>query len=128
MASAIDLNVPVALKETPDRIVTPVNESLLLKDSTVTDISSPDIDGTKHSMLDIIIFALAYQSKLQQCQKRSSDLRILAFEIRSEYTASDICINLGYIPPSSFIHLMEIRAEIIAAYCGKDIDQFTFYL
>ena len=50
--------------ETPERMVTPENESLLLKDSTVTDMSSPDIDGTKHSMLDIITFALAYQRQI----------------------------------------------------------------
>ena len=63
-ASAMDLRVSVDFNETPERIVTPENESLLLKDSTVTDMSSPDIDGTKHSMLDIITFALAYQRQI----------------------------------------------------------------
>lgn len=63
-ASAIDLRVSVDFKETPESIVTPENESLLLKDSTVTEMSSSDIDGTKHSMLDIITFALAYQRQI----------------------------------------------------------------
>ena len=44
------LRVSVDLRETPERIVTPVNAELLLKDSTVTEISSPDMDGTKHSI------------------------------------------------------------------------------
>ena len=48
------LNVSVDLSDTPERTVTPVNDSLLLNDSTVTEISSPDMDGTKHSMLDMI--------------------------------------------------------------------------
>jgi hypothetical protein len=48
------LSVSVNLSETPERIVTPVNEELLLKDSTVTEISSPDIDGTKHSIPAIV--------------------------------------------------------------------------
>ena len=60
----MDLRVSVDLRETPERIVTPENESLLLKDSTVTEMSSPDIVGTKHSMLDIIISALAYQRQI----------------------------------------------------------------
>ena len=47
------LNVSVDLSDTPERTVTPVNDSLRLNDSTVTEISSPDMDGTKHSMLDI---------------------------------------------------------------------------
>jgi hypothetical protein len=54
-ASAMLLRVSVILNDTPERMVTPVNAALLLKDSTVTDISSPDIDGTKHSILDIVI-------------------------------------------------------------------------
>ena len=52
-ASAMLLNVSVVLNDTPDRMVTPVKASLRLKDSTVTEISSPRIDGTKHSILDI---------------------------------------------------------------------------
>ena len=48
------LNVSVVLNDTPDRMVTPVKASLRLKDSTVTEISSPPIDGTKHSILDIV--------------------------------------------------------------------------
>jgi hypothetical protein len=47
------LNVSVDLNDTPERTVTPVNDSLRLNDSTVTEISSPVIDGTKHSMLDM---------------------------------------------------------------------------
>ena len=47
------LNVSVVLNDTPDRMVTPVKASLQLKDSTVTEISSPRIDGTKPSILDI---------------------------------------------------------------------------
>lgn len=49
------LNVSVALSETPDRIVTPVKESLRLKDSTVVEISSPHIKGMKHSIVDITV-------------------------------------------------------------------------
>jgi hypothetical protein len=44
------LRVSADLRETPERMVTPVNAELLLKDSTVTDMSSEDIDGTKHSI------------------------------------------------------------------------------
>ena len=36
-------------------MVTPVKDALLLKDSTVMDISSPDIDGIKHSIPVIIV-------------------------------------------------------------------------
>ena len=46
-------NVSVLLRETPDNMVTPVKESLLPNDSTVTERSSPDIDGIKHSILDM---------------------------------------------------------------------------
>ena len=53
-ASAILLSVSVDLRDTPESIVTPVNAELLLKDSTVTEISSPDIDGIKHSIDDIM--------------------------------------------------------------------------
>lgn len=45
--------VSVDLKDTPERTVTPVKDSLRLNDSTVTEISSPVMDGTKHSMLDM---------------------------------------------------------------------------
>ena len=54
-ASAMLLRVSVVRSDTPDKMVTPVNAVLLLKDYTVTEISSPDIDGTKHSILDIVI-------------------------------------------------------------------------
>ena len=49
------LRVSVDFNETPERTVTPVNAELLPKDSTVTEISSPDIDGTKHSIPAIAI-------------------------------------------------------------------------
>ena len=52
-ASAMLLRVSVDLNDTPDRTVTPVKDSLRLNDSTVTDISSPDMDGTKHSILNM---------------------------------------------------------------------------
>ena len=48
------LRVSVDLRETPERIVTPVNAELLLNDSTVTEISSPDMNGTKHSIPAIV--------------------------------------------------------------------------
>ena len=48
------LRVSVDFSDTPESMVTPVNAALLLKDSTVTEMSSPDIDGTKHSIPDII--------------------------------------------------------------------------
>ena len=47
------LKVSVDLSDTPESTVTPVKDSLRLNDSTVTEISSPDMEGTKHSMLDI---------------------------------------------------------------------------
>jgi hypothetical protein len=52
-ASAMLLRVSVDFRETPESMVTPVKAELLLKDSTVTEISSPLIDGTKHSIADI---------------------------------------------------------------------------
>ena len=63
-ASAMLLRVSVDLNDTPVRIVTPVKASLLLKDSTVTDMSSADIDGTKHSILDMVTSALVYQRQM----------------------------------------------------------------
>jgi hypothetical protein len=54
------LRVSVDLRLTPESMVTPVKDWLLLKDSTVVDISSPLIDGTKHSMLDIVIPVFVY--------------------------------------------------------------------
>jgi hypothetical protein len=47
------LRVSVDFRETPESMVTPVKAELLLKDSTVTEISSPLFDGTKHSIADI---------------------------------------------------------------------------
>jgi hypothetical protein len=64
MASAMLLRVSVDLRLTPESMVTPVKDWLLLKDSTVVDISSPFIDGTKHSMLDIIISVFVYQRQI----------------------------------------------------------------
>jgi hypothetical protein len=55
-ASAMDRRVSVCLRDTPERIVTPLNDSLLLKDSTVKEISSPDIEGMKHSIPDMIMY------------------------------------------------------------------------
>ena len=52
------LKVSVDLSDTPERTVTPVNDSLRLNDSTVTEISSPDMDGTKHSMVDMAIWVI----------------------------------------------------------------------
>ena len=58
--------VSVDFRDTPDKIVTPVNASLRLKDSTVMDISSPDMDGMKHSMLDMVILMLSIKDKLNK--------------------------------------------------------------
>ena len=49
------IRVSVERSETPESMVTPVKDALLLKDSTVMDISSPDIDGIKHSIPVIIV-------------------------------------------------------------------------
>ena len=62
-ASAILLRVSVDFNDTPDRIVTPVNAELLLKDSTVTATSSPDIVGTKHSIPDMVSKYISYKNK-----------------------------------------------------------------
>ena len=48
--SAMLLRVSVERKETPERIVTPVKAELRLNDSTVMEISSPDMEGIKHSI------------------------------------------------------------------------------
>ena len=63
-ASARLLNVSVDLNDTPLNIVTPEKASLQLKDSTVMDMSSPDIDGIKHSIFDMATFVLSYQSQM----------------------------------------------------------------
>jgi hypothetical protein len=44
-------------------MVTPVKAALLLKDSTVTEISSPDIDGIKHSIPAIEQLVITYKYK-----------------------------------------------------------------
>ena len=54
----------VERRETPERIVTPVKASLLLNDSTVTEVSSADIAGIKHSMLDIGQSVFVYQRQM----------------------------------------------------------------
>ena len=58
------LKVSVERRDTPERMVTPVKASLLLKDSTVTEMSSADIEGIKHSILDMVTSALAYQRQM----------------------------------------------------------------
>ncbi len=60
-ASAILLSVSVAFNETPESMVTPVKAELLLKDSTVTEISSPDIDGIKHSIAAIKLLIITHK-------------------------------------------------------------------
>ena len=64
MASAMLLRVSVERSDTPDRMVTPVNDWLLLNDSTVVDISSPLMEGIKHSMLDMDVFVFVYQRQI----------------------------------------------------------------
>jgi hypothetical protein len=61
IASAMLLNVSVDLNETPERIVTPAKESLRLKDSTVMEMSSPDMEGIKHSICDMTAFVYQRQ-------------------------------------------------------------------
>jgi hypothetical protein len=58
------LRVSVVLSDTPESIVTPVKDWLLLNDSTVVEISSPLMDGMKHSMLDMATFVFVYQRQI----------------------------------------------------------------
>ena len=113
-------------------MVTPVNELLRLKDPTVVEISSPDIDGTKHSILDIVISLLYIKDKLTQkksecyCiltiksnvtnnlkkrKQRSSYHLEFTFKIRCEYTLPDGSIYVCQFPPTSLIHLVQIRMK-----------------
>jgi hypothetical protein len=64
MASARLLRVSVSRSEIPSRTVTPVNEELLLKDSTVVSISAPLMEGMKHSIFDMIISVFVYQRQI----------------------------------------------------------------
>jgi hypothetical protein len=55
MPSAMLFRVSVERRDTPERKVTPVKTELLPKDSTVTEISSADMEGTKHSIPAITV-------------------------------------------------------------------------
>ena len=102
------LKVSVDLSDTPERTVTPVNDSLWLNDSTVMDISSSDMDGTKHSMLDILYLIL-----LEQRKKLLPYHLKFGFEIRSEDALSDVGVDLLNRPPAALIHLIKIWSKFI---------------
>jgi hypothetical protein len=71
-ASAISLNVCVSRNDTPERNVTPEKDVLRPKDSTVTSRSSPDMEGTKHSMLDMITSVFISKTNIINLHSKSN--------------------------------------------------------